>query len=137
MTNLTGNSGEMNSILSVISLIFIFVLIVALAYFTTRFIAKHQNNMLNNKSNIRIVESFRIGTNKFIAIVKIGEAFYAIGVGKDEVTMIDKLNPDDLTDFNAIAGESDGVKMDFKEILAQIKNKNSKNNNSKDNNDTK
>lgn len=122
----------MNSVLSVISLILIFIVIVALAYFTTRFIARHQNNALNGKSNIRVVESFRVGTNKFIAIIKIGEAFYAIGVGKDEFTMIDKLNPDELKDFSAIGAESGGTKIDFKEILSQIKNKSSK-----DNNDTK
>lgn len=122
----------MNSVLSVISLILIFIVIVALAYFTTRFIARHQGNVLNGKSNIRVIESFRVGTNKFIAIIKIGEAFYAIGVGKDEFTMIDKLNPDDLTDFSTIGTESGGTKIDFREILSQIKSKSSK-----DNNDTK
>ncbi len=122
----------MNSVLSVISLILIFIFIIALAYFTTRFIAKHQNNVLNSKSNIRVIESFRVGTNKFIAIIKIGKAFYAIGVGKDEFTMIDKLSPEDLTDFSVTRAESGGTKMDFKEILSQIKNKSSK-----DNNDTK
>lgn len=132
LKNLTGSSGGINSVLSVISLILIFIIIVALAYFTTRFIARHQSNVLSSKSNIRVVESFRVGTNKFIAIIKIGEAFYAIGVGKDEFTMIDKLNPDDLTDFSAISAESGGTKIDFKEILSQIKNKSSK-----DNNDTK
>lgn len=132
LNNLTGTSGGMNSVLSVISLILIFIFIVALAYFTTRFIAKHQNNVLNSKSNIRVIESFRVGPNKFIAIIKIGEAFYAIGVGKDEFTMIDKLNPNDLTDFGTMGAESRGTKIDFKEILSQIKNKSSK-----DNNDTK
>ena len=46
--------------------------------------------------------------------------------------MIDKLNPDELKDFSAIGAESGGTKIDFKEILSQIKSKSSK-----DNNDTK
>ncbi len=132
LMDLTGTSGGMNSVLSVISLILIFIFIIVLAYFTTKFIAKHQNNALNSKSNIRVVESFRVGTNKFIAIIKIGKEFYAIGVGKDEFTMIDKLSPEDLTDFSVTRVESRGTKIDFKEILSQIKNKGSK-----DNNDTK
>ncbi|MGN0151378.1 MAG: flagellar biosynthetic protein FliO [Wujia sp.] len=123
---ISGKQGGLNTALSIFSLILIFAFIVALAYFSTKFIARYQNNLLKNKTNVKIIESFRIGTNKFIAIVKIGESYYAIGVGKDEFTMIDKLNPDELTDFSVDSGSTSSKKIDFKEILSQVKNRDSK-----------
>lgn len=123
---ISGKQGGLNTALNIFSLILIFAFIVALAYFSTKFIARYQNNLLKNKTNVKIIESFRIGTNKFIAIVKIGESYYAIGVGKDEFTMIDKLNPDELTDFSVDSGSTSSKKIDFKEILSQVKNRDSK-----------
>ena len=109
-----------HSILSIISLILIFVVVLAMAYFASKFAAKYQSNVLNGKSNIKIIESFRIGTNKLIVIAKIEDNYYALGVGKDEITLIDKLdhvgNESDDSSLNA----SD-KKVDFKEILSKIK----------------
>ncbi|MGN0435290.1 MAG: flagellar biosynthetic protein FliO [Wujia sp.] len=101
-----------------------------MAYFTTKFIAKYQNNALNNKSDIRVVESYRLANNKFIAIVKIGDSYYAIGLGKDEITLIDKLNSDEIK-FDKMDETSEVKKLDFKEILSQIKKKESKDNDEK------
>lgn len=120
---LAKSSGGINGILNIISLLLIFALVLVLAYLSARFIGKYQSNVMNNKSNIRIVESFRLGNNKFLVIVKIAEQYYALGIGKDEITMLDKIDPDGLKNF-----ESDGnnKKIDFKEILSQIKDKESK-----------
>lgn len=127
------NPGNIDSpsFINIITLLLIFVLVLVMAYFATRFVAKYQGNALNNKSNIRVVESFRIDGNKIIAIVKIGESYYAVALGKDSVTLIDKLNPDELNNLKA-DNTLETNKFDFKEILSQVKNKNSK-----DNSDTK
>ena len=125
---LSKSNGGINGIINIISLLLIFALVLLLAYVTARFIGKYQNNILNNKSNIRVIESFRLGGNKFIAIVKIGEAYYAVGIGKDEITMLDKVNPDEL---NISESGDNSQKIDFKEILSQIKDKESKDKNEK------
>ena len=83
LTGLQDSASSMSSILSVISLILIFIFIVALAYFTTKFIAKYQNNSMNSRSNIRVIESFRMGSNKFVGIIEVSNNFYVIGVGKE------------------------------------------------------
>lgn len=126
---LTDVSGGFSSFLNILSLIIIFLLVLVLAYFAAKLAAKYQSNVLNSRSNIRVIESFRLGGNKFIAIAKIGENYYAIGIGKDEITFIDKINPDELKNFDS-TGESD-KKLNFKDILSQVKNKNSKDNNDK------
>lgn len=117
---LTGTSG-MKAALQMISLILIFVFVVALAYFGTKFVAKYQSNVLHKNSNIQVIESFRIASNKFIAIVKICDDFYALSIGKDEIHLIDKLDPQKVFDIkNSDTGAS--KKLDFKDILAQVKN---------------
>jgi flagellar protein FliO/FliZ len=112
-----------------------------LAYYGAKLAGNYQNNVLNNKSNIKIVESYRIGGNKLLAIAKIGEDFYAIGVGKDEITLIDKLDAayfDNIvrerdsssfgSSFNSSAGGSvkpfSEQRLNFKEILTKAKEKN-------------
>lgn len=125
---LTKSNGGLTGIFNIISLLLIFALVVFLAFITARFVGKYQTNVLNNKSNIRVVESFRLGNNKFIAIIKIAETYYAIGVGKDEITMIDKINPDDLKVFDLVF---DKKKINFKDILSQINDKESKDKNEK------
>lgn len=114
-----------NSLYNVISLILIFIFILVLAYFTAKLTAKLQGNSLNKKANIKVIESFRLGGNKFISIVKIGEDFYALGFGKDEITMIDKLDKDNIT-FSEINSSEAGVS--FKDILGNINKKDKKDN---------
>ena len=123
LTGLQDSTSSMSSILSVISLILIFIFIVALAYFTTKFIAKYQNNSMNSRSNIRVIESFSMGSNKFVAIIEVSNNFYVIGVGKEEITLIDKLDSDSISNIKNGQMKDFGKKIDFKEILSQIKNK--------------
>ena len=127
---LLGNSyGGWRSFVNILSLLLIFALVLAMAYFSTKFIAKIQAGNANYKSNIRIIESYRLGNNKFIAIVKIGGDYYAIALGKEEVTFIDKLDTDGLKlNEEGASQASDGAfgKMDFKDVLSKIKNKKSK-----------
>lgn len=137
LTGLQDSTSGMSSILSVISLILIFIFIVALAYFTTRFIAKYQNNSMNSRSNIRVIESFRMGSNKFVAIIEVSNNFYVIGVGKEEITLIDKLDSESISDIKNAQMKDLGKKIDFKEILSQIKNKSVDREHTEDKDETK
>lgn len=137
LTGLQDSTSGMSSILSVISLILIFIFIVALAYFTTRFIAKYQNNSMNSRSNIRVIESFRMGSNKFVAIIEVSNNFYVIGVGKEEITLIDKLDSESISNIKNAQMKDLGKKIDFKEILSQIKNKSVDREHTEDKDETK
>jgi len=116
----TNVSGGLEAFLSIISLILIFVLILILAYYVTKFAAKYQSNILNQKSNISIIESFRLGNNRFIAIVKIADNYYALGIGKDEMTFIDKLDSDFFNNLDNLS--KNNKNMIFKDVLSKIKN---------------
>ncbi len=115
---LAGQVGS-HTVLSMLSLLLIFILVLVLAYFTAKLVGKLQNNSLNARANIRIIESFRIGNNKFIGIVKIGNSYYALGFGKDEITLIDKLDEDSLN----LSVDGVDYKSNFKDIFSRIKDK--------------
>ena len=132
---LVGNGyGGWQSFVNILSLLLIFVLVLAMAYFSTKFIAKFQANNINNKSNIKIIESYRLGNNKFIAIVKIGGDYYALALGKEEVTFIDKLDEEGLrlnNEGTSDASDKKFGKLDFNDVLSKIKNKKSKDDDAK------
>lgn len=113
---LSGGKGD-SSLHNVISLILIFIFILILAYFSAKLTAKLQGNNISKKANIKIIESFRLGANKFISIVKIGNNYYALGFGKDEITMIDKLDDDSINipDFT-----TEDNRKSFKDIIQGI-----------------
>ena len=117
-----------SSLTNVISLILIFIFILILAYFTAKLTAKLQGNPLSKRANIKIVETFRLGGNKFISIVKIGENYYALGFGKDEITMIDRLDKDS---FNIPEVPDDVSKKSFMDVLRDINKKEEQDNTDK------
>lgn len=108
---------------SIVKLILITVLVLVLAFYSTRMIAKYQNNTWSAKNNIQFIESYRVGGNKMIAIAKIGEKYYALGIGKEEIHVIAELDKDDLKLPEHVNDTSDKTvpKMSFKEVLANMK----------------
>ncbi len=112
---------SLESIKNILTLILAFVFVLMLAYYGAKLTAKYQGNMLNNRSNIKIIESFRVGGNKIIAIAKIGKSYYALGIGKEEINLIDKIELDDLVDFQSSNEIKGANKLDFKSIFAQAK----------------
>jgi flagellar protein FliO/FliZ len=126
-TVLTATAGYMG-IWSCIKLILVFVIILILAYYAARLAGKYQSNTLSGNSNIKIIESYRIGSNKLLAIVKIGENYYAVGIGKEEFTLIDKL---DTSYFDSVMEKKENgasfsvpftkTKQSFREVLSKLR----------------
>ena len=118
---------------SIVKLILITVLVLVLAFYSTRLIAKYQNYAWSAKNNIQFIESYRVGGNKMVAIAKIGEKYFALGIGKEEIHVIAELKKDDLKlpDQMVDATVEKTPKMSFKEVLANMKG------NAKDDNEMK
>ena len=101
-----------------IGTLLLFVLIVICAYFVTRWIGNFGQGHYGNK-NIKVIEGCRVGPNKMIQIVKVGNKFFVLGIGKDEISYIGEVEEQDLT----IAQDMVKPLPDFKEILAKAKEK--------------
>ncbi len=112
MLLLTGGS---SSFLDLITVLLIFVFVIAITLFTTKYIANYQK-VQNAGKNIEVVETYKIAQTKYIQLVKVGAKYVAIAVSKDTVTLLAELGKDEIEfpDTND-QGKS------FKEILASLK----------------
>ncbi len=112
------SSNGINSFAQFLTVLIIFVGVLALTYFTTRWVASYQKGKMMS-GNIQVLETFKITQNKYIQLVRIGEHYYAIAIGKDNITMLGELKEDEIH-----ISEDNGVlpQMNFKQLLENAKN---------------
>lgn len=98
-----------NSVVQFITVTLIFVLVLAITYFTTRWVGSYQKKHMSY-GNIKIIESMRLSGNKVLEVVKVGDKSFLIAVCKDTVTCIGEVNEDTM-ELNEpeSAGESFGT----------------------------
>ncbi len=113
---------RVDSIASFFTVLVIFIFILVITYFTTRYIANYQKGKFGGK-NIKVIESARLTTNKFLQIVQIGDDYFAIALGKDEVTFISKLDKDNLN-LTEVDADLPGFKEIFEKAKAKLVKKN-------------
>ncbi len=106
----------MDSYLQFISMLLIFVIVLAATYFFTKWMAGYQKEK-NLSGNIEVVETMRLSTTKYIQIIRIGTRYFAIAVGKDEVTNLGEISREDIT----IREDNPEETISFKEILEKFK----------------
>ncbi len=107
-----------NSVLELIGLVFILILILVAAYFTSKYAGKLSLGQLKN-SNFRVIDTYRISPNKFLQIIKVSNKFIVISVGKDTVNFITELEESEVYVRDMQMKEN----MNFKQILDKLKNK--------------
>ncbi len=84
-----------NPVFQFITVTLIFVLVLALTYFTTRWVGSYQKKQMSYGS-IKIIESYRLSSNKIMNIVKAGNKCFLIAVCKDTVTLIGEVDEESL-----------------------------------------
>lgn len=122
-------TSSFQSVMQLIGVVLIFLIVLALTYFTSRWIGGYQQINMRNK-NLQILESIKVGTNKFICLVKAGEVYLVVAVGKDEITMLAQLTEEQLSVLPSLDAYGDkrdnGMPMsadNFQEVLEKIKNR--------------
>ncbi len=106
----------MNSYLQLVTMLLVFVVVLAATYFFTKWMASFQKEKTST-GNIEVIETARISTTKYIQIVRIGSKYMAIAVGKDEVTSLGEVSREDLI----IREDKPEDNLNFKDILEKIK----------------
>ena len=112
--------------MQLIGVVLVFLLVLALTYFTSKWIGNYQRVNMKNK-NLQIIESINVGSNKFICLVKAGEVYLVVAVGKDEITMLAQLTEEQLSelpvyDSNEVGAFGKSVAADnFQEVLEKVK----------------
>ncbi|MBQ8199528.1 MAG: flagellar biosynthetic protein FliO [Lachnospiraceae bacterium] len=113
------SSGAVESVVQLFTAIIIFVFVLFITFWTTRFIAKYQKQTMTS-GNMEVVETTRIAPNKYLQIVRVGDRYFVIGIGKDTITMLSEIEAEQLnlkTD-----SEGDIQPIDFRAILEKAKN---------------
>lgn len=110
------NNSSSNGFIQFLTVFVIFIIVVVICAFTTKFVAGYQKNKMMS-GNIQVLETFKIAPNKYIQIVKIGDKYFALGIGKDSVNNLGELNEDSL-DFSA---DDNSKGTDFQSILENAK----------------
>jgi flagellar protein FliO/FliZ len=78
-----------------LTVILIFLLVLGLTYLTTRYVGNYQK-IRNVNRNFEVIETLRITNGKYLQIVRVGEKYVVIGIGKDSITKVCDLSPDDI-----------------------------------------
>lgn len=113
-------SSRIEAFAQLLTLLIIFIFVLAVTYYVTRFVGNYQKNKLSG-SNINILETMRIANNKYIQIVKIGSRVFAIAVAKDTVSYLCELDEDELVYKESSSGKMLINNDNFKEILEKFK----------------
>ena len=93
-----------------ITVLLIFVAVLGVTAWTTRWIANYQKQQCVN-TNIEVIETTRIANNKYIQIIRAGEKYMVIAVCRDTVTMLGEIPVEQLKEG------SSGQSFSFKELL--------------------
>lgn len=103
-------AGKTDGYAQFITVLLLFVIVLAITAVTTKWIANYQKQQGVN-GNVQVIETARISGNKYIQIVRIGEKYMAIAVCKDTVTMLGEIPGEQLKAADAAQGFS------FRQIL--------------------
>ena len=113
---LTAGFNTVDSTAQLIAVLVIFVLVLALTLFVTRWIARYQKGQWAG-GNIEIMETCPMGNGKYIQIARLGNTYVAMAVCKDTVTLLAELSEEQLE-----MPSEDGKKgLNFKELFQRAK----------------
>ena len=114
---------SLDSFVQLITVLVIFIFVLIITYFTTRWMAGIQKGRSFNK-NLRIIETISAGNNKMISIVQAGEKYLVVSIGKDEVHYLTELKQEELKDLSFMNPDNQNDKQDpFAEIFGRLKEK--------------
>lgn len=115
-------AGSLKSFLELLGALVIFVFVLVIVYFTTKWMGGLQMARSNNK-NLRIVETIGVGSNKTISIVEAGTVYLVVSVGKDEVHLLARLTKEQLKDLSFEEVKNNAQAESFSEIFNKLKDK--------------
>ena len=114
---------SLDSFVQLITVLVIFIFVLIITYFTTRWMAGIQKGRSFNK-NLRIIETISARNTKLISIVQAGEKYLVVSIGKDEVHYLTELKQEELKDLSFMNPDNQNDKQDpFAEIYGRLKEK--------------
>ena len=121
------SANYMNSVIDLITVLVIFVFVLALTYYVTRWIAGYQKTK-TAQGNLSVIEAIRVSNNKYIQIVRAGtDKYLVVGVSKEQMTLLGTLTEEELRAMPQQTMErSSRAGVNFSDILEEFKKKHAK-----------
>lgn len=113
---------SVSAISQLITVLVIFVLVLGLTYYATRWIAKYQK-VNGFGGNIEIVESLRLSTTQCIQIIRVANKYLVIAVSKDQVTLLKELGEEEYEPPAVKNGEQPDFSKELSKVLEKFKKK--------------
>ena len=110
------SSAGFSSFMQFLVVLFLFVVVLGITFWTTRWIAGYQKEKMSG-SNMEIVDTMRLSSNQYIQIVRIGGEYIAIAVSKDSVTKLAEIPSEQII----LRQPSEGETLSFKELFEKTK----------------
>ena len=105
---------SIQSLFELLGLILIFVIVLVVCYYTTRFVAGRQ--LVQKKmGNFEVVETFAIAQNKYLQLIRMGNKYVVLAIAKDSISYVTELDENEVCQIQnnaAVSGKN------FKEILS-------------------
>lgn len=116
-------SSLMNSTIELITVLIIFVFVLLLTNYVTKWIANYQK-VRYTQGNLTIIEAMRVSNNQYIQLVKVGKDKYlVVGVGKDSMTLLAELTKEELNELQDQIKTADKTGENFAAVLDSLKGK--------------
>ena len=109
-------SDSINGILQFVTVVIIFIVVVGITLLATRWLANYQKSA-STTGNIEVIETFRLTTNKYVQILRVGTKYLTVAIGREEVTFLGELSPADIK----IDQTSQQIPVDFSSVLARLR----------------
>ena len=107
-----------DSVIQFITVLLIFVFVLGVTYFTTRYVAGIQKEKYKT-GNMEVIETLRISNNKYLQIVRAADKYYCIAVCKDTITMLGEIQKENMVFYeNGV-----NANLNFQNIFERIKQK--------------
>lgn len=116
----------MDSVIELVAVLVIFLFVLALTYYVTRWIAGYQRTK-TAQGNISTLEVQRVANNQYIHLVRAGKDRYlVIGVSKDQMTLLATLTGEELRTLPEPVASQPAAGKGFSDILEDFKKKHAK-----------
>ena len=112
-------SERFDSYMQFITVLIIFLFVLLITYWVTKWTAGYQKSQTAN-TNMEIIETIRLSGNKYVQIIRVGRKYLAVAICRDTVTMLTEVSEQDLIfSDNNMSGT-----LKFKDILEKMQKKN-------------
>ena len=109
---------SIQSLFELLGIILIFVIVLVVCYYTTRFVAGRQ--LVQKKiGNFEIIETYPLSQNKYLQLIRMGNKYVVISVATDTINYITEIDESEVCQIPkaTVSGKS------FKEILSGVAGK--------------